>query len=79
METNKETKETKEEPLENLTINIYLNSDGDYNYDIYRNPEDIENGVESFDGGCCTGSLTDALGMATEQAEGVIADIGELE
>lgn len=54
--------------LRGLVIDIFENSDGDWNYSIYEAVEDIENGEDELDGGCCTGSLEDALEMAYDQA-----------
>lgn len=58
--------------MDNITIKIYLSSEGDsYMYDIYDTDEPEED-TESIDGGECTGTMLDALGMATAQAEAFI-------
>ena len=58
---------------ETLTIDIYQNSDGDYNYDIYNGANDLENGDDSLDGGTCTSTLENALEMAFDQAKILLA------
>ena len=57
--------------LEELTIHIYPNNDGDINYEIHETPEDIDN-QDELDGGTCTGTLQEALEMATNQAKELI-------
>ena len=58
--------------LDELTIHIYPNSNGDINYEIHETPEDIDNGQDELDGGVCTGTLQEALEMATDQAKELI-------
>lgn len=60
--------------MKNITITIsYSEGEEGYMYDIYTcTPEQIADGADSEDGGCCTGSLADALEMATEQAKAII-------
>lgn len=61
-----------------LTITIYEASEGGYLYDIYDTELEqtarlIESGQnDSLDGGLCTTTLLNALGMATQQAEALI-------
>ncbi len=62
--------------METLTIDIYLNSDGDFNYEIYKCPEDLEEGKDSIDGGTCTTTIENALEMAYEQAKEILAKEG---
>ncbi len=57
--------------MEEITIKIYLNSDGDYNYDIY-DTNDVDDDTESVDGGTCTSTLLNALDMAVSQAQDLI-------
>lgn len=55
--------------MKEITINIFesANEPG-YMYNIYTgSPEEVAEGLDSVDGGLCTGSLSDALGMAKEQ------------
>ena len=50
----------------NQLINeVFLNSEGDYEYNIY-DLSDFANGdtLDALDGGCCTGSSRDAVYMA---------------
>lgn len=63
--------------MKNLTIRIYESGDGGYKYDIYDydimesiNDGDIEEEIDEFnrDGGHCTGTIKEAIGMASEQA-----------
>lgn len=63
--------------MENLTITIaWSEEEKGYMYDIYNGtPEDIERGIDSEDGGCCTGSLSDALEMANEQAKTIVKNL----
>lgn len=59
--------------MENLNIVIQTNSEGEYIYDVYNcDVEDMAEGMDSMDGGCCTGTLEDALDMATEMAKQII-------
>ena len=61
-------------PMDALTIVIEAVSEGGYQYDIYTGkPAEIESGYAvSVDGGLCTTTLENALGMATSQAAGII-------
>lgn len=61
-------------PMDALTIVIEAVSEGGYQYDIYTGtPGEIESGYAvSLDGGLCTTTLENALGMATSQAAGII-------
>lgn len=60
--------------MENITITIHYGENEGYLYDIYAGTaeEVAADTIESLDGGCCTGTLEDALGMATEQAREII-------
>lgn len=61
--------------MESLTIDIFVNSDGDFNYDIYESAEALENGEDALDGGICTSEdIKDALEMAMAQALELIAN-----
>lgn len=63
------------EPLNELSITIYWSeNEMGYMYDIWDQdlPEGGDRPEDSIDGGCCTGRLIDALGMATDQAENFI-------
>lgn len=54
-----------------FTITIHNSADGDWMYDIYKGSiEDIgaDNDIDSLDGGACTGSMKNALEMASHQA-----------
>lgn len=57
----------KEKPSirDEATIEFVLDSEGRWQFDIYN-----EDGI--VDGGCCTGSLIDAMGMASEQVKVLI-------
>lgn len=58
-----------------LTITITEASDGDgYFYAIYDCEADQVEDAEEIDGGQCTGSIKDALGMAYAQANDLLAD-----
>ena len=61
-------------PMDALTIVIEAVSEGGYQYDIYTGtPGEIESGYAvSLDGGLCTTTLENALGMATSQAVEII-------
>lgn len=52
---------------EEVTIKIYQNSDGDYNYDVY-DTNDVDDDTQSVDGGTCTSTMANAIGMATDCA-----------
>lgn len=56
-----------------MTISIYESSDGDgFFYDIFdRAPEDVED-LDPLDGGFCTTTMENALGMAMAQALEII-------
>jgi len=50
-----------------ITIKVYLSSEGDgFFYDIY-DTNDIDENTESVDGGFCTSTLENALEMAKDQ------------
>jgi len=50
---------------EEITIKVYRNSDGEFNYDIYDTNE-VDEDTEPVDGGTCTsGEIKDGLQMAT--------------
>ncbi len=58
-----------------LTISIYEAADGGFMYDIYKNKDlaaIAESPSHSDDGGLCTTSITNALGMAVSQAQDLI-------
>lgn len=58
--------------MHEMTIHIYPTDQGGYKYDIYRgSPEDAE-GADSIDGGHCTTTMVNALGMAASQAEALM-------
>lgn len=61
-------------PMDALTIVIEAVMEGGYQYDIYAGtPVEIESGdVASLDGGLCTTTLENALGMAASQAVEII-------
>lgn len=61
-------------PIDAITIRVYASSNEDgYMYDLYKaDAVDDEKFVDSYDGGLCTGSMLDALGMAVHQAETII-------
>lgn len=60
--------------MHTLTITIQESTQEEgYIYDIYTcTPEDIEAGADSEDGGLCTGTIEDALTMATQQAQALL-------
>ncbi len=60
--------------MEALTIRIYAAAEGGYMYDIYDTDvaDNIEPELESVDGGLCTTTMLNALGMAAQQAEELI-------
>jgi len=59
--------------MKSIAIEIYENSEGEFNYEIYSCAEDIEDGEDSLDGGVCTGTIENALEMATDQAKVLLA------
>ena len=66
----------KESGLKGIAISIFLDSDGNYQYNIAEDIEELSEG-ESLDGGACTTTIVNALEMATEQAQGLLASRGE--
>lgn len=48
----------------NKFVVIDEHSEGGYNYNIYTNKSDYDEDKDAEDGGVCTGSLADAVGMA---------------
>lgn len=55
-----------------LTIKIYENSEGEFNYDIFDTTE-VDDDTEPIDGGTCTGeTIQEALSMATEHTQSLI-------
>ncbi len=61
--------------MESLTIDIFVNSDGDFNCDIYESAEALENGEDALDGCVCTSEdIKDALEMVMAQALELIAN-----
>ncbi len=57
--------------MDAITIKIYASSDNEgYMYDIYN--EEMTEDSESVDGGLCTTTMMNALGMAVKQAEVLI-------
>ena len=58
--------------MKTLAIEIYENSEGDFNYEIFAKSEDIADDVESLDGGCCTSTIENALTMAYGQAQDLL-------
>ena len=65
--------------MPSLTITITdASGEEGYMYDIYNcEAEDINDEIDSLDGGCCTGSLEDALEMATSQAKEIIRTLNK--
>lgn len=61
--------------MDTITIDIFLNSEGEYQYDIYESPEALENGDDPIDGGICTSDMENALEMAFDQAKEVLKTI----
>jgi hypothetical protein len=63
--------------MNEITIHIFLDSEGDYQYDIYRgSPEDVATMVDvdiNLDGGACTSTMKNAIDMAAEQAKKLVA------
>lgn len=55
--------------MDELKIQIFLNSEGEYQYDIYDSTDDE---AESIDGGLCTTTMSNALVMAMSQASRII-------
>ncbi len=67
------------EAMQELTIRIWPTDQGDggnggYMYTIYATDSTDEDKLDDFeiDGGLCTGTLADALGMAQDQAMDII-------
>lgn len=54
-----------------IRIEESTNEEG-FMYDIFDSEEAMTNCEDSLDGGLCTGSITDALSMATSQAQDLI-------
>lgn len=65
---------SEENQINTLTIQIYYSETNEgYMYDIYEcEASEVEEIEDSIDGGLCTGTIKDALGMATEMAEEII-------
>lgn len=63
--------------MDTITIDIFLNSEGEYQYDIYENPEALENGEDALDGGICTSDINNALEMAFDQAKEILKRVDE--
>ncbi|MFW2343288.1 hypothetical protein [Brevundimonas sp.] len=61
-------------PMDALTIVIEAVTEGGYQYDVYAGtPVEIDSGdVVSLDGGLCTTTLENALGMVASQAAEII-------
>lgn len=58
---------------EDLTITIFFDSAGDYQYHIYAgSPEEAAGDTESLDGGACTSNMANAIDMACQQAKDLI-------
>jgi endogenous inhibitor of DNA gyrase (YacG/DUF329 family) len=56
--------------LERLLIELLLDSEGRWQYNVFKNPEtDIED--ECADGGCCTTTINNAIEMAKDMAKDV--------
>jgi hypothetical protein len=56
--------------LEELIITIQKNIDDDYEYNLYADIDDVE-ADKILDGGICTGSLTDTLGMIEDSINNI--------
>ena len=58
--------------MDDITIHIFLDSEGEYQYDIYRcSPEQAEH-EDSVDGGCCTTTMANAIDMAADQVKNLL-------
>lgn len=77
--TTTETKTPVIYSMEAITVQIFLRSDGDYDYQVW--PCDLETAAERSEegsdegadnGGVCTGGMGDAVGMAAEAALAVV-------
>lgn len=58
--------------MESVTIRITEAVEGGYFYDIWEKDVAAGNDEESDDGGFCTTTMLNALGMAMQQAETLI-------
>lgn len=61
--------------MDKIIITIEKADDG-YQYDIFLNDEDFED-CNPQDGGLCTTTMSNALGMATKQAKEIIKLVEE--
>lgn len=62
--------------IEDMTIVISTNSDGEYQYDIHiATPEEVVENQDAEDGGVCTSTFTNAIDMACDQAKELVARI----
>jgi hypothetical protein len=58
--------------LEEITIHVFRDSAGDFQYGIYKGSPEEAAENESIDGGACTTTMQNALGMAVAQAKELI-------
>jgi hypothetical protein len=57
--------------MNEIIIHIYENSDGDYNYELYTGEDAFteREGEGDIDSGTCTGTLQEAVSMATDHLQ----------
>lgn len=58
--------------MDDLTIHIYASDEGGYKYDIWTTDPENALDTDSVDGGHCTTTMLNALGMANDQAAHII-------
>jgi hypothetical protein len=65
--------------MNELTIHIFLDSEDNYQYEIYKgSPEDVATIVDDghpdchLDGGTCTTTMKNAIDMAAQQAKKLV-------
>lgn len=60
--------------MKSLTIDIFENSEGEFQYDIYADSQDLELGNDPMDGGICTSTIENAMDMAYDMAMEILAN-----
>jgi hypothetical protein len=58
--------------MEEITMHVFLDSEGDWQYDIYEGPPEAAEKGESLDGGACTTTMRNAIDMAADQAKKLV-------
>jgi hypothetical protein len=58
--------------MDEITIHVFLDSEGDYQYDIYEGSPEAAGSAASIDGGACTTIMKNAIDMAADQAKKLV-------